>query len=138
PGGHSIFTWTLLQGLNGRADLDKNNIITASELGAFVAPAVSAASSQTPAFGNMVGSEGGDFVFELESFSQPNATTAKPENDKLAELQRALDAANKRNQELELALTTAKSTNRGSTSTAEEIKTLSPKERKALAIERHK
>src|SRR5690606_40665099 len=46
PGGHSIFTWTLLQGLNGRADLDKNNIITAPELGACVAPAVSAASSK--------------------------------------------------------------------------------------------
>lgn len=33
PGGHSIFTWTLLQGLQGLADTDGNSAITASELG---------------------------------------------------------------------------------------------------------
>lgn len=64
PGGHSVFTWTLLQGLNGRADLNGDGIITATELAAFVAPAVSAISRQTPAFGSLPGSEGGEFVFE--------------------------------------------------------------------------
>ncbi|MEO7105827.1 MAG: polysaccharide deacetylase family protein [Rhodoferax sp.] len=65
PNGHSIFTWTLLQGLAGKADLNGDGIITATELAAYVAPAVSAVSHQTPAFGSLPGSEGGDFVFEL-------------------------------------------------------------------------
>ena len=64
PGGHSAFTWTLLQGLEGRADLNGDGVITATELAAFVAPAVSAISRQTPAFGSLPGSEGGEFVFE--------------------------------------------------------------------------
>lgn len=55
PGGHSIFTWTLLQGLQGLADLDGNGLLTATELGAFTAPIVSKFSSQTPAFGNLEG-----------------------------------------------------------------------------------
>jgi len=65
PGGHSIFSWTLLQGLQGKADLNGDGLITATELAAYVAPAVSAVSQQTPAFGSLPGSEGGDFVFEL-------------------------------------------------------------------------
>jgi TolA-binding protein len=65
PDGHSIFTWTVLQGLNGKADLNGDGIITATELAAYVAPAVSGVSLQTPAFGSLPGSEGGEFVFEL-------------------------------------------------------------------------
>ncbi len=65
PNGHSVFTWTLLQGLDGRADLNGDGVITATELAAYVAPAVAALSHQTPAFGNLPGSEGGDFIFEL-------------------------------------------------------------------------
>ncbi len=65
PNGHSVFTWTLLQGLSGKGDLNGDGIITATELAAYVAPAVSAVSRQTPAFGSLPGSEGGDFVFEL-------------------------------------------------------------------------
>jgi uncharacterized caspase-like protein/peptidoglycan/xylan/chitin deacetylase (PgdA/CDA1 family) len=65
PNGHSVFTWTLLQGLAGKADLNGDGIITATELAAYVAPAVAAVSHQTPAFGSLPGSEGGDFVFEL-------------------------------------------------------------------------
>ena len=65
PSGHSVFTWTLLQALDGRADLNNDGAITGSELAAYVAPAVSALSQQTPAFGSMAGSEGGDFIFEL-------------------------------------------------------------------------
>ena len=63
PGGHSIFTWTLLQGLAGRADLNGDGIITGTELAAYVAPAVASVSAQTPAFGSLPGSEGGEFVF---------------------------------------------------------------------------
>ena len=65
PGGHSIFTWTLLQGLSGKADLNGDNIITGSELAAYIAPAVASVSAQTPAFGSLPGSEGGEFVFTL-------------------------------------------------------------------------
>jgi peptidoglycan/xylan/chitin deacetylase (PgdA/CDA1 family)/TolA-binding protein len=66
PNGHSVFTWTLLQGLDGRADLNGDGVITATELAAYVAPAVSALSHQTPAFGNLPGTEGGDFIFNLK------------------------------------------------------------------------
>ncbi len=65
PGGHSIFTWTLLQGLSGKADLNGDNIITGTELAAYIAPAVASVSQQTPAFGSLPGSEGGEFVFTL-------------------------------------------------------------------------
>ncbi|MCR5884849.1 polysaccharide deacetylase family protein [Rhizobacter sp. J219] len=65
PGGHSVFTWTLLQALNGKADLNGDGVITGTELAAYVAPSVSAIAKQTPAFGNLPGSEGGEFVFEL-------------------------------------------------------------------------
>ncbi|HLO96111.1 MAG TPA: polysaccharide deacetylase family protein, partial [Burkholderiaceae bacterium] len=65
PGGHSVFTWTLLQALSGKADLNGDGLITATELAAYVAPAVSAVAHQTPAFGSLPGSEGGEFVFEL-------------------------------------------------------------------------
>lgn len=70
PNGHSVFTWTLLQALDGRGDLNGDGVITASELATYVAPAVSALSHQTPAFGNLVGSEGGDFIFELKHESE--------------------------------------------------------------------
>jgi len=60
-----VFTWTLLQALDGRADLNGDGVVTGSELAAYVTPAVSALSHQTPAFGNLPGSEGGDFIFEL-------------------------------------------------------------------------
>jgi peptidoglycan/xylan/chitin deacetylase (PgdA/CDA1 family)/uncharacterized caspase-like protein len=65
PEGHSVFTWTLLQGLAGKADLNGDGLITATELAAYVAPAVAAVSQQTPGFGSLPGSQGGDFVFEL-------------------------------------------------------------------------
>ncbi|HLK91427.1 MAG TPA: polysaccharide deacetylase family protein [Polyangia bacterium] len=81
PGGHSIFTWTLLQGLEGKADLDGDGAITATELAAYVAPGVSSLSRQTPAFGHLAGDEGGDLVFVL-----------KPEDEFLSEESRQLDA----------------------------------------------
>jgi len=66
PNGHSVFTWALLQGLQGQADLDGNGFITASELGSYISPIVSSLSKQTPTVGNLVGSEGGEFIFELQ------------------------------------------------------------------------
>jgi len=85
PNGHSVFTWTLLQGLAGKADLNGDGIITATELAAYVAPAVAAVSQQTPAFGSLPGSEGGDFVFELPAeMEYINTATAQLSSDAIA------------------------------------------------------
>ena len=70
PGGHSVFTWTVLQALSGKADLNGDGVITGTELAAYVAPAVAAIAKQTPAFGSLPGSEGGEFVFELPVASE--------------------------------------------------------------------
>lgn len=92
PNGHSVFTWTLLQGLAGKADLNGDGLITATELAAYVAPAVASVSRQTPAFGSLPGSEGGDFVFELpEETEFLNTNTAQLSNDAIA-LNNKLDA----------------------------------------------
>lgn len=92
PNGHSVFTWTLLQGLAGKADLNGDGLITATELAAYVAPSVSSVSQQTPAFGSLPGSEGGDFVFELpEETEFLNTQTAQLSNDAIA-LNNKLDA----------------------------------------------
>lgn len=93
PNGHSVFTWTLLQGLGGKGDLNGDGLITATELAAYVAPAVASVSNQTPAFGSLPGSEGGDFVFELPAeteFLSPQS--AQLSNDAIA-LNSKLDAA---------------------------------------------
>lgn len=65
PNGHSVFTWVLLQALAGKGDLNGDGLITGTELAAYVAPAVAAVAQQTPAFGSLPGSQGGEFVFEL-------------------------------------------------------------------------
>ena len=65
PGGHSIFTWTFLQALSGKGDLNGDGFMTATELAAYVAPAVAGVSGQTPAFGSLPGSQGGEFIFQL-------------------------------------------------------------------------
>ncbi|HKA17274.1 MAG TPA: polysaccharide deacetylase family protein [Blastocatellia bacterium] len=105
PGGHSIFTWTLLQGLQGLADTDGNGAITASELGAYISPIVSSVSHQTPAFGNLSGSEGGEFVFELQQESLTEASKQLDEeairlNNELERIQQELAAKRERNLKL--------------------------------------
>ncbi|HHW4672580.1 MAG TPA: caspase family protein, partial [Xylella fastidiosa subsp. pauca] len=65
PNGHSVFTWALLKALSGHADFKDDGLITGTELGAYVASAVSTVSAQTPAFGPLLGSPGGEFVFEI-------------------------------------------------------------------------
>lgn len=65
PNGHSVFTWALLKALSGHADFNDDGLITGTELGAYVASAVSTVSAQTPAFGPLLGSPGGEFVFEI-------------------------------------------------------------------------
>ena len=94
PGGHSIFTWTLLQGLQGLADMDGNGFVTATELGAFVAPVVSRYSEQTPAFGNLVGSEGGELVFAIDY--ETLSDLSRQLDAQAAELQSELEAVQRR------------------------------------------
>jgi len=114
PNGHSIFTWTLLQGLDGRADLNGDGVITATELAAYVAPAVSALSHQTPAFGNLPGSEGGDFLFDwkhdTEFLNQDSAQLgddAIKVNTELAELRTQMKEELHKNEELRKELEVA-------------------------------
>ncbi|MGM9482272.1 polysaccharide deacetylase family protein [Roseateles sp. NT4] len=94
PGGHSVFTWTLLQALSGKADLNGDGLITATELAAYVAPAVSAIAHQTPAFGSLPGSEGGEFIFELPTAQEPGLSGAVAQlDDKASQLAVKLDEA---------------------------------------------
>lgn len=92
PGGHSVFTWTLLQALAGKGDLNGDGLITATELAAYVAPAVASISQQTPAFGSLPGSQGGEFVFELNAGNEfLNAGSEQLPSDAIA-MNRKLDA----------------------------------------------
>lgn len=93
PNGHSVFTWVLLQALGGKGDLNGDGLITGTELAAYVAPAVSAVSRQTPAFGSLPGSQGGEFVFQVaDSQEFLNADTAQLPAEAIA-LNSRVDAA---------------------------------------------
>lgn len=61
--GHGLFTSYFLKAIAGEADLDKDNVVTGTELGAYLRPAVSNASrqAQTPLFGRLEGE--GEFLF---------------------------------------------------------------------------
>lgn len=114
PNGHSVFTWTLMQGLDGRADLNGDGVITATELAAYVAPAVSALSHQTPAFGNLPGTEGGDFIFDLkhetEFLNEDSAQLgddAIKVNAELEKLRAQMREEQRKNEELRKKLETA-------------------------------
>ena len=65
-GGHGLFTGLFLSALDGPADLDHDGVITGTELGAYLRPAVSNASnqSQTPLAGRLEGE--GEFLFFLK------------------------------------------------------------------------
>lgn len=114
PDGHSVFTWTLLQGLEGKADLNGDGYITASELAAYLGPSVSAISKQTPAFGNLPGSEGGGFVFdpkENNEFLSELSTQLDEEaiklNSQLEKVRKQIAEKKKRNEQLQKDLASA-------------------------------
>ena len=107
PDGHSIFTWTLLQGLEGKADLDGDGAITATELAAYLVPSVSSLSRQTPVFGHIPGSEGGEFVFASrgeEEFLSEESHQLDSEairlNADLERVRKDVEAKKARNEEL--------------------------------------
>lgn len=62
-GGHGLFTGFFLKALEGEADMNKDGVVTASELGGYLRPTVSEASSQaqTPLYGRLEGE--GEFLF---------------------------------------------------------------------------
>ena len=93
PGGHSVFTWTLLQALNGKADLNGDGVITGTELAAYVAPSVAAIARQTPAFGSLPGSEGGEFVFELPADREALSGDSRQLDADASNLNKRLDDA---------------------------------------------
>ena len=107
PNGHSVFTWTLLQGLDGRADLNGDGVITASELAAYVAPAVSALSHQTPTFGNLPGTEGGDFIFNLKHETEFLTGDSPQLNDEAIKANAELETLRSQNEELRKQLASA-------------------------------
>ncbi len=61
--GHGLFTSYFLKAIGGEADLDKDHVVTGTELGAYLRPTVSNASrqAQTPLFGRLEGE--GEFLF---------------------------------------------------------------------------
>jgi len=61
--GHGLFTTYFLHALGGEADFNKDNVVTGTELGAYLRPAVSNASNQaqTPLYGRLEGE--GEFLF---------------------------------------------------------------------------
>ena len=65
--GHGLFTAYFLKAIKGEADLDKDNVVTGTELGAYLRPTVSNASgqAQTPLFGRLEGE--GEFLFFVDT-----------------------------------------------------------------------
>src|SRR5436309_632690 len=79
--GYSAFTGALLDILEGSKDLDGDGILTASEIGAYVQKQVFQHSStfhQRPIFMNILGSEGGDFVFKVFNTSDVSNNERQP------------------------------------------------------------
>ena len=64
--GHGLFTIYFLKALDGEADINKDNVVTVTELGAYLRPIVSNASQQdqTPLYGRLEGE--GEFLFFVE------------------------------------------------------------------------
>jgi len=62
-GGQGLFTGFFLKALDGEADIDKDGVVTGTELGAYIRPVVSEASNQaqTPLYGRLEGE--GEFLF---------------------------------------------------------------------------
>jgi TolA-binding protein len=75
-------------------------VITASELAAYVAPAVSALSHQTPTFGNLPGTEGGDFIFNLKHETEFLNGDSPQLDDKAIRVNAELETLRSQNEDL--------------------------------------
>ena len=134
PNGHSVFTWTLMQALEGNGDLNGDGVITGAELAAYVGPIVSSLAQQTPAFGSMPGSQGGEFVFELQpeseflsSQSHELDEEAVHLNAEIAQLRAAITEKAERNRKLKEELSAAQKT-LAESETAAATRSASPRE----------
>ncbi len=75
--GIDAFTYYLLQGLSGTADVNGDKIVTASELADYVAKNVRYRTTQHPQYGKLPGDDGGEFVF-VQSMPPPVAVVTPP------------------------------------------------------------
>ena len=114
PNGHSVFTWTLMQALEGSADLNNDGVITATELASYAGPVVSSLSLQTPVFGSLPGSEGGEFLFALkpsEEFLDADSVQLDEEairlNQAIERTRLAISKKTARNRQLQAELASA-------------------------------
>ena len=103
-----------MQALEGSADLNKDGVITATELASYAGPVVSSLSLQTPAFGSLPGSEGGEFLFELkpsEEFLDANSVQLDEEairlNQEIVRTRAAIAKKTERNRQLQAELASA-------------------------------
>lgn len=138
PNGHSVFTWALLQALDGKADTDGNGYLTASEIGTYVSPVVASYAPQTPAFGNLLGNQGGDFVFELSDDLQKRqrqqAAQAKAQQVAALEAKRS-DLHSEIDRPLALAKTRSQSSKGTSEAQAEKVLKNNQRVRAAYALD---
>jgi tetratricopeptide (TPR) repeat protein len=70
-------------------------VITGTELASYVAPAVSSIAKQTPAFGSLPGSEGGEFIFEMPIEREGLSADTGQLDTRTSELNKKLDSAAK-------------------------------------------
>jgi sulfatase modifying factor 1 len=84
-GGHGIFTYYVLRGLDGEADYDKNGVVSGTELGLYSNKWVSFEArqrnkSQTPQFGRLDGE--GEIVFVPRVEERVEEETEPPDREK--------------------------------------------------------
>ncbi|CUU00970.1 Caspase domain-containing protein, partial [Candidatus Thermokryptus mobilis] len=78
--GISVFTFYFLRGLDGDADVDRDEIITSSELADYVAKNVRFRAPQNPQYGRLPGDEDGEFIFMrvIGQVQEPKPTPPTP------------------------------------------------------------
>jgi len=76
--GISVFTFYFLKALDGDADVDRDGIMTSSELADYVAKNVRFRAPQNPQYGRLPGDEDGEFIFVRVSGIAEQKTEPKP------------------------------------------------------------
>ncbi|MCX7761842.1 MAG: caspase family protein [Candidatus Kryptonium sp.] len=66
--GISVFAFYFLRGLDGESDLNRDEIITSSELADYIAKNVRFRAPQNPQYGKLPGDDGGEFIFVRSAF----------------------------------------------------------------------
>jgi hypothetical protein len=76
--GISVFTFYFLKALDGDADVDRDGIVTSSELADYVAKNVRFRAPQNPQYGRLPGDEDGEFIFVRVAGIAEQKTEPKP------------------------------------------------------------